>query len=51
MTKQEIVENKDMVKTLKISDDTHTRLKKFGQFGDSFEDILNRLMDIAEEKK
>jgi predicted CopG family antitoxin len=50
MTKQLTVD-KDMVKTLKIGDNTHERLKKFGQFGDSFEDILNRLMDIAEGKQ
>jgi HNH endonuclease len=35
---------------LKVKLKTHKRLKKFGKFGDSFEDILNRLMDIAEEK-
>ena len=37
-----------MVKTLKIADSTHERLKKYGQFGDSFDKLLNRLMDIAD---
>ena len=36
------------VKMLRIDDATHDRLKKYGQFGDSFQDILNRLMDMAE---
>ncbi len=38
----------EKVKMLRIDDATHDRLKTFGQFGDSFQDILNRLMDIAE---
>jgi predicted CopG family antitoxin len=40
----------DSMKMIRVDDTTHNRLKKFGQFGDSFEDILNRLMDIAEGK-
>jgi hypothetical protein len=39
-----------MVKTLKISDSTHERLKKYGVFGDSFDKLLNRLMDLADGK-
>jgi predicted CopG family antitoxin len=50
MSKQTNEEPKELVKTLKISEDTHKRLKKYGPFGDSFDDILNRLMDIAEGK-
>jgi predicted CopG family antitoxin len=46
VSKQET--KKELVKTLKINDDTHERLKKHGRFGDSFDDILNRLMDIVE---
>jgi predicted CopG family antitoxin len=42
--------DKDVVKTLKINEDTHERLKKHGHFGDSFDDVLNRLMDIVEGK-
>ena len=48
--KEEFREKEEMVKTLKISERTHERLKKHGQFGDSFDDILNRLLDIAEGK-
>ncbi len=39
-----------MVKTLKITDATHERLKKYGLFGDSFDKLLNRLMDVADGK-
>jgi hypothetical protein len=42
---------KELVKSLKINDATHERLKRHGRFGDSFDDILNRLMDIVEGKK
>lgn len=47
MSKQE----PELVKTLKIGEKTHERLKKHGKFGDSFEDIINRLMDIVEGKE
>ena len=39
---------RELVKTLKINEDTHERLKKYGKFGESFDDLLNRLMDIAD---
>jgi predicted CopG family antitoxin len=42
--------SKELVKTLKINEDTHERLKKHGKFGDSFDDVLNRLMDAVEGK-
>ncbi len=32
-------------KTISIGARTWERLKKFGEFGESFDDILNRLMD------
>ena len=35
---------------IRVGDDTHDRLKRHGRFGESFYDILNRLMDIAEGK-
>lgn len=50
MSKQE-EEKPELVKTLKIGEKTHERLKKHGRFGDSFEDIINRLMDIVENKE
>lgn len=39
-----------MVKIVKLKDETHARLKKHGQFEDSFDDIVNRVLDIAEGK-
>jgi predicted CopG family antitoxin len=38
------------MKMIRVDDDTHERLKEYGKFGESFQDILNRLMDIAEGK-
>jgi len=40
-----------MVKTLKISDETHARLSKIGVFGETFEDIIIKLLDSYESKK
>lgn len=40
----------DYMKMIRVDDNTHERLKKYGKFGESFQDILNRLMDIAEGK-
>lgn len=37
-------------KTLTITNATYERLKKFGNFGESFDDLLNRLMDNIEKK-
>lgn len=36
---------------LKIKRPTRERLKEFGRYKDSYDDILNRLMDHEEEKK
>lgn len=36
-----------VVKTIKISDNTHLRLSRQGSRGDTFDDILNRLIDLA----
>ena len=36
---------------MKVRRATRERLKKFGQYGDTYDDILNRLMDHEEEKK
>ena len=35
---------------IRVDDDTHDRLKVHGRFGESFQDIINRLLDIAEGK-
>jgi hypothetical protein len=39
-----------LIKTLKISDETHKRLSKVGTFGDTFEDIIKKLLDFYEGK-
>jgi len=38
------------IKTLRVSGATLKRLSKFGSFGDTYERIINKLMDIVEEK-
>lgn len=38
------------MKMVKLKDETHTRLKKYGQFEDSFDDIINRLINFYEAK-
>jgi hypothetical protein len=40
-----------MVKTLKISDQTHSRLSKIGVFGETFEDIIIKLLDDYESRR
>lgn len=35
-----------MVKTLKINDDTHARLKKVGYMGETFDHAINKLLDL-----
>lgn len=40
----------DYMKMIRVNDETHERLKKHGKFGESFEDIINRLMDVVEGK-
>lgn len=37
-------------KNLNISDETYDRLKKLGEFGESFDDLLNKLAEFWEEK-
>ena len=48
MNRQAIESN--LVKTLKISDETHARLSKLGNIGQTFEDIIKLLLDEHEEK-
>ena len=40
-----------LVKTLKISEDTHARLAKVGTMGDTFEDVIKKLLDYYEKGK
>lgn len=44
-----MVTREDM-KMIRVDDDTHERLKSHGKFGESFQDIINRLLDIVEGK-
>ena len=37
-------------KNLNIHEETYERLKKYGKFGESFDDLLNGLMDKMEAK-
>jgi predicted CopG family antitoxin len=40
-----------MVKTIKISDNIHSRLLKIGSMGETFEDVIERLLDFYENNK
>jgi hypothetical protein len=39
------------MKMIRVCDDTDDRLKHHGRIGESFEGIINRLMNIAEWRK
>jgi len=36
--------------SMKISKETLKRLKEFGKMGDTFEDVVNRLLDNSEDE-
>ena len=38
-------------KNLNIAEDTYDRLRKRGKFGESFDDLLNRLLNELEESE
>ena len=38
-----------MVKTMKIKDETHARLSKHGNIGDTFDDVVTKLLDHYEK--
>jgi predicted CopG family antitoxin len=40
-----------LVKTLKISDGTHARLSKLGSIGETYEDVIKKLLDLYEKNK
>jgi predicted CopG family antitoxin len=48
---KQVTGQKEGMKTLKISEKTHRRLSKHGQFRESFEDIINRALDVLEEQQ
>ncbi len=35
-------------KTIKLTKETHARLKRFARKDETFDDVINRLLDIAE---
>jgi hypothetical protein len=39
-----------LVKTLKISDETHSRLSKHGNITETYEDVIIKLLDYYEGK-
>jgi len=39
-----------MGRTIAVDNETHNRLKMHGRFGDSYCDIIKRLLDKAEEE-
>jgi predicted CopG family antitoxin len=38
-------------KNISISEETYERLKGYGEFGDTYDDVLKRLMDDADDLK
>ena len=38
-----------MVKTIKINENIHSRLLKIGSMGETFEDVIEKLLDFYEE--
>lgn len=38
-------------KNIKIHEDTHKRLKSHGNMGESFDDLINRILDDWEEEE
>ncbi len=40
-----------MLKTLKIKEETHKRLTDLGKKGESFDDLINRIIDENGNKK
>jgi predicted CopG family antitoxin len=40
----------NMVKTIKISDEIHARLSKHGYIGETYEDVIEKLLDFYDSK-
>ena len=40
-----------MVKTIVVNDETHATLKDEGEMGDSFDDVIQKLIDCCKEAK
>jgi len=39
------------MKTIVVNDETHAELKSWGEFGESFEDVIKKLMKCCKEKR
>jgi predicted CopG family antitoxin len=39
------------MKTIVVNDETHAELKSWGEFGESFEDVIKKLMKCCKEKE
>ena len=37
--------------TMKVSEETKKRLMKYGSFGQTFDDVINSVLDKVEKKK
>ena len=44
-----MINSNTVVKTIKLDDEVHERLTKHGRFGDTFQDIIIRLLDSYEK--
>ena len=40
-----------MIKTLRVSDKTHERIVKHGNYDETMDELLNRLLDKIEKKR
>jgi predicted CopG family antitoxin len=38
-----------MTKTMKIRDETHRKLASMGAFGETFDDVISRLLDVYDK--
>jgi hypothetical protein len=41
----------DLVKTMKIKEDTHKRLTEYAKWGETLDTVINRVLDELEECK
>ena len=41
----------EMVKTIKLDEDVHSRLAKHGSIGETFQEVIIRLLDYYEQRE
>jgi hypothetical protein len=46
----DVKEALELVRSLKVSDDTHARLSKHGKYGESMDKIIAKILDFYEGK-